>query len=102
MFLKRSDMTADACVTILRMVNIIEETMDGPAGAIYSIFFAALASALRSLIPVTHIGECQIWSMAAKTALGLLQRATSARIGDRTLVDSPGPFIVSLGQGEMV
>lgn len=99
-FLKLPEMNPEASVTILRIATIIEENMDGTSGAIYSIFFAALASALRTLKTPPPGSDRQTWGLAAKAALAQLQLATPARRGDRTLMDALEPFITSLAQGD--
>lgn len=87
---------------MLRIANVIEDNMDGTSGAIFSIFLAALASALKSIPSTKQILDAQTWSVAAKAALSQLQLATPARQGDRTLMDALEPFIESIASGDAV
>lgn len=100
-FLDTSDMASDAHITLVRLATVIEDSMDGTSGAIYSIFFAALASAIRSM-SFTPTLDSTAWGAAAKSALTKLQLATPARRGDRTLMDALEPFINSLAAGDGV
>lgn len=99
-FLESSSLSDDAILTLLRLANVLEENMDGTSGAIYSIFFAALAAAARDLPSTTQSLDSQTWETVAKEALRKLQLATPARQGDRTLMDALEPFIESFAGGE--
>lgn len=99
-FLNSKDLNPDALITLLHLANVIEDNMDGTSGAIYSIFFAGLASSLRALSSSTHTLDSHTWGRAATAALSQLQLATPARKGDRTLMDALEPFIESFGNGE--
>ena len=87
-------MKSDAVATILHLVDVVENNMDGTSGALYSIFLTALAFALRSAKP-GHL-DVSSWAAAAAAALTNLQKATPARQGDRTMMDALEPFISSL------
>ncbi|TVY93805.1 Dihydroxyacetone kinase [Lachnellula willkommii] len=99
-FLNSNDVNPDALITLLHLANVIEDNMDGTSGAIYSIFFAGLASSLRTLSSSTHTLDSHTWGRAAKAAMSQLQLATPARKGDRTLMDALEPFIESFANGE--
>jgi dihydroxyacetone kinase len=90
---------SDAVGTILGLTEVIESNMDGTSGAIYSIFFAALASALRSIPLNPQALNSKLWGEVATKALVQLQLATPARQGDRTLMDALEPFIHSISSG---
>jgi dihydroxyacetone kinase len=87
----------DIISTILSIAEAIEDNMDGTSGAVYGIFFTALAAAMRSSERVSTLSE--LWPAAAKTALTKLQQATPARTGDRTVMDALEPFILALSEG---
>ena len=96
-FLDSPGLTSDVVNTLLRLTAVIEDSMDGTSGAIYSIFIAALASAARQL-PQGPVSPAS-WVAAGQTALQKLQQATPARQGDRTVMDALEPFIKSLVRG---
>ena len=101
-FLDSPGMSDDAVSTLLHITNVIEDNMDGTSGAIYGIFFAALAAKVRSLPPHTQFLNTKTWGKVAKCALTSLQLATPARTGDRTLMDALEPFIEGLAAGDTV
>ncbi|KAK1478536.1 dihydroxyacetone kinase [Colletotrichum cuscutae] len=89
-----SSVSDDAVRTAIDLTNVIEDNMDGTSGAIYSIFFAALASELRKAS--AGVLDLQAWTKVAVGALETLQQATPARQGDRTLIDALEPFVRTL------
>lgn len=101
-FLESPELNDDAVSTLLRLANVIENNMDGTSGAIYGIFFAALAATVRNLPPTTQTLDIQGWGNVAKAALTQLQLATPARTGDRTLMDALEPFIESLANADTI
>jgi triose/dihydroxyacetone kinase / FAD-AMP lyase (cyclizing) len=101
-FVNSTQLTSNASLSVLRIANVVEENMDGTSGAIFSIFLAALASALKSMPSTMQKLDTQTWGIAAKAALSQLQLATPARQGDRTLMDALEPFIESIASGETV
>lgn len=88
----------DVVSTINKLAGIMETDLDGTSGAIYSIFFTALAAELRATTSSSMSHEA--WVQAANRSLEKLQQATPARQGDRTLMDALEPFIKSLVQGK--
>ena len=96
-FLASPELTSDALNTLLILTTVIEDSMDGTSGAIYSIFVAALASATRQL-PPGPVSPAS-WIAIGQSALQKLQQATPARQGDRTLMDTLEPFINALVRG---
>lgn len=101
-FVSSAEMSSHAALTMLRIAAVVEESMDGTSGAIYSIFLAALASALKSIPGAEKTLDREGWAKVAKQALTQLQLATPARQGDRTLMDALEPFIDSISSGETV
>lgn len=88
----------DAAVTMQKIAEAVERSMDGTSGAIYCIFFTAFSVALRSCTqdgserPVTM----HDWYTAALSAQQSLSKYTPARPGDRTLIDALFPFLKTL------
>jgi triose/dihydroxyacetone kinase / FAD-AMP lyase (cyclizing) len=90
-----------ASEAILGIAHTIEETMDGTSGALYELFFNALATALRAPTPpqsTTNTITPQIWIQTTTLALKTLMQATPARIGDRTMMDALIPFVETLSE----
>ena len=91
-----ANVSDDALINMVRLVQTIEATMDGTSGAIYAIFLNALVHNLRlqnpeNPSPVTS----KIWSKALQGSLETLGRYTPAKPGDRTLLDALYPFITT-------
>jgi dihydroxyacetone kinase len=92
-------LTDDAVNTVLRIVEVVENVMDGTSGAIYAIFLNALAHGLRdqdtgsgSNLPATS----EVWAKALKHSVTALAKYTPAKPGDRTLMDALVPFCDTL------
>jgi dihydroxyacetone kinase len=85
----------DAVKEVMALTDVLESSMDGTSGAIYGIFFAGLASELRKA--EAGFLTSRAWTLAAVGALNVLQDATPAREGDRTLMDALIPFVQALG-----
>lgn len=65
--------------------------MGGTSGALYSIFFAAIAQGLQSSSSTT--ADPETWSKALTSALAKLYTYTRARPPSRTVVDPLSAFI---------
>lgn len=76
------------------IATVLEETMGGTGGALYTIYFAAFSSYLgttrETSVTTALLGE------AADDALGRLWVYTTARIGDKTMIDALEPFSQTL------
>ncbi|KAL7802942.1 Dak1 domain-containing protein [Trichoderma afarasin] len=94
-FLSTRDFSGDAVVDVAEIVPLVEKTMDGTSGALYAIFLNALVRSLAAAPP----GEAtpQVWAKALEQSSAAMSKYTSARPGDRTLVDALHPFIETLG-----
>ena len=101
-FVNSTQLSSNAGETMLRIANIIEDNMDGTSGAIFSIFLAALVSAIKSIPPSKRSLDIQTLGTVGKAALSQLQSETPARQGDRTLMDALEPFIESIVNGDTV
>ncbi|OPB39153.1 dihydroxyacetone kinase [Trichoderma guizhouense] len=95
-FLSTRDFSGDAVVDVAEIVPLVEKTMDGTSGALYAIFLNALVRSLAASPP----GEAtpQVWAKALEQSSAAMSKYTSARPGDRTLVDALYPFIETLGK----
>ncbi|RYP76869.1 hypothetical protein DL770_007152 [Monosporascus sp. CRB-9-2] len=86
--------TGDVVVDVAQIVPVVETSMDGTSGALFSIFLNALVNALRGLAPGD--ASAKVWGAALKQSCNALARYTPARPGDRTLVDALYPFVEEL------
>jgi len=94
--IKSAPLTGDAAVDVTSIVPVVEKEMDGTSGALYAIFLNSLVAALRSLPP--GAATAKVWATALKKSCETLSRYTSARPGDRTLIDALYPFVEVLGK----
>lgn len=84
----------DAIVFVSRLVAVIENTMDGTAGAIFMIFTNALIFGLQQQDDGSKRSvDTKIWATALQSALDTLGTYTPAKVGDRTFLDSLTPFV---------
>ncbi|KAF4217825.1 hypothetical protein CNMCM8980_001682 [Aspergillus fumigatiaffinis] len=92
-----SNLTDDAVTAVNRIVTVVENTMDGTSGAIYSIFLNALAHGLRAQDQDTATAATvEVWANALKYSITALGKYTPAQPGDRTLIDALVPFCNTL------
>lgn len=94
--LNETSLTGDVLTDLARIVPIIENNMDGTSGALYAIFLNALVHALQT--PPQGPLTPQMWATAMKKSCDVLSKYTTARPGDRTLVDALYPFVDVLTQ----
>nr|AFO55210.1 dihydroxyacetone kinase [Moniliophthora perniciosa] len=83
----------DVIGSIIAISQVAEEAMGGTSGALYSIFFSALAQGLTTEASSSSTATPQIWSGALKSALEKLYSYTRARPPSRTLVDPLAAFV---------
>ncbi|KAF4208302.1 hypothetical protein CNMCM8927_000806 [Aspergillus lentulus] len=92
-----SNLNEDAVTAVNRIVTVVENTMDGTSGAIYSIFLNALAHGLRAQDQGTPTpATVEVWASALKYSITALGKYTPAQPGDRTLIDALVPFCNTL------
>ncbi|KAF8659843.1 hypothetical protein AX16_001728 [Volvariella volvacea WC 439] len=85
---------SDVVGSVIAIAKVAEEAMGGTSGALYSIFFSALAQGLQSQsLQDGSIVTPQIWSQALDYALAKLYQYTRARPPSRTLVDPLAAFV---------
>lgn len=101
--LEHTHITDDAVVTLSKIVQVVENTMDGTSGALYAIFLNALARNLRSQDTSSPTAATpHIWAKALQLSMENLGAYTPAQPGDRTLVDALAPFVETLAGTESV
>ena len=83
----------NASTAVLHIAHAIEESVDGTSGALYELFFNALAADIRSQLAGIELMDSNSWAKAVSGALEILMKATPARKGDRTLMDALIPFV---------
>ncbi|KAF6761699.1 dihydroxyacetone kinase 1 [Ephemerocybe angulata] len=80
--------------SLIAIAQVAEEAMGGTSGALYSIFFSALAQGFQSQsITQGSILTPAHWESALSSALAKLYTYTRARRPSRTLVDPLSAFI---------
>jgi len=89
----------DVVGSVIRISKVAEAVMDGTSGALYSIFFSALAQKLQTGPEVVTKQE---WASAVNFGLETLYRYTAARPPSRTLLDPLAEFAFALGKGDSV
>ena len=90
---------------VQQVCEVVESSMDGTSGALYSIFLNALLQYFA-----THVEQCArageqdaaAWSNALTAAMEALSVYTPAQPGDRTLVDALAPFVSVLASSHDV
>ncbi|KAM0326111.1 hypothetical protein ACHAQA_006704 [Verticillium albo-atrum] len=96
--IEESGLTGDVVVDITSIIPIVERTMDGTSGALYSIFLHALITAIRNRLPGPT--SPKTWASVLKQSSDVLSKYTPAQPGDRTLIDALYPFIEVLFSSE--
>jgi len=88
----------DVVGSAITIADVAENNMGGTSGALYSIFFSALA---QNLITSASGSEATstTWEKALRGALDRLYTYTRARPPSRTLVDPLAAFVSNLPQG---
>ncbi|KAK7044661.1 dihydroxyacetone kinase [Favolaschia claudopus] len=84
---------ADLVSDIVAIAKIAENDMGGTSGALYSIFFSALAQGIQATANGTSTVTPEVWGNALSAALNKLYTYTRARPPSRTLVDPLAAFI---------
>ncbi|KAI0065553.1 dihydroxyacetone kinase, partial [Artomyces pyxidatus] len=87
----------DVVGSIIAMSEVAAEKMGGTSGALYSIFFSALAQGLQAAGSATGgTATPEVWAKALQHALANLYTYTRARPPSRTLVDPLAAFVGAL------
>ncbi|KAI0372718.1 dihydroxyacetone kinase [Pilatotrama ljubarskyi] len=90
----------DVVRSVISIAQVAEEQMGGTSGALYSIFFSALAQGLQAHHSGSQTLTPALWSAALTSALAKLYTYTRARPPSRTLVDPLATFIEALAKTE--
>jgi triose/dihydroxyacetone kinase / FAD-AMP lyase (cyclizing) len=95
-FLSDTKLSGDAVIDVSKIVQVVENTMDGTSGALYAIFLNSLVNSLYQ----QPAGEAspKVWAAALQQAMKALSGYTPAQPGDRTLIDALHPFIETLSR----
>ncbi|KAI9649111.1 dihydroxyacetone kinase Dak1 [Ciborinia camelliae] len=93
----KEKLSGDAVVDLAKIVQVVENTMDGTSGALYAIFLNSLLAALRENASAGQ-ATSEVWAKALKSASEALSKYTPAKPGDRTLVDALHPFVETLNE----
>ncbi|KAI9051351.1 hypothetical protein LZ554_004398 [Drepanopeziza brunnea f. sp. 'monogermtubi'] len=88
--------TDDPVIDLSKIVQTVENSMDGTSGALYAIFLNSLVASLRAL-PSGALTP-KLLGTALQSAATSLSNYTPAQPGDRTLVDALHPFIKTLAE----
>lgn len=93
----KEKLSGDAVIDLGKIVQVVENTMDGTSGALYAIFLNSLLTALRENASAVQATP-EVWAKALKSASEALSKYTPAKPGDRTLVDALHPFVETLNR----
>lgn len=88
----------DAALGIEDIAYIVEDSMGGTSGGLYSIYLSALAKGVRDSGDSKLTAET--FKNASQFALDALYKYTRARPGYRTLIDALQPFVETLNAGK--
>ncbi|KAL8786168.1 MAG: hypothetical protein Q9213_002938 [Squamulea squamosa] len=96
-YLEHNEVPADAMVSLTKIAGIVEVTMDGTSGALYTIFLNSLAANVRKR-DSAHTTDLtpSMWAQALDDSVKALGVYTPAQPGDRTLMDALIPFVETL------
>ncbi|KAG9026835.1 Dihydroxyacetone kinase 2 [Tulasnella sp. JGI-2019a] len=99
--LNKNDIKGENVISdLLAIADVVEKSMGGTSGALYSIFLSGLVKALRNGVsPDASVMTAEIWVTSTKEALGTLMKYTRARPPSRTLMDPLTAFVQQLPQG---
>ncbi|APA11030.1 dihydroxyacetone kinase [Sclerotinia sclerotiorum 1980 UF-70] len=93
--ISKENLSGDAVVDLAKIVQVVENSMDGTSGALYAIFLNSLLAALRENA-FTGQATPEFWAKALQSASEALSKYTPAKPGDRTVVDALHPFVETL------
>lgn len=97
--IKGGDISTSSLVDLFgNIATVLEETMGGTGGALYTIYFAALSSYLAN--SKAKKADLALVGNAVKHALDRLSTYTTATIGDKTMMDALIPFSQTLSSTE--
>jgi dihydroxyacetone kinase len=97
-FFAKKSVSADAIDLLLDLAEIVEDSMGGTSGGLYSIFLNALANSVKQHAGKASSLDVALFAVALPVALESLYKYTRARPGDRTLIDALTPFVETLSK----
>ncbi|CAG1965101.1 unnamed protein product [Fusarium graminearum] len=89
-------LVGSAVLDLASILPIIETSMDGTSGALYTIFLNSLLHAFQTR--GSGVATPETWALVLKHCSSILARCTPARVGDRTVIDALDPFIQEFGK----
>ncbi|WWC92347.1 dihydroxyacetone kinase [Kwoniella dendrophila CBS 6074] len=99
---KKLGLNGDLITLFRDLTQVIDDSMGGTLGAIFSIFLAGLTNSLITNVESDNNNEIKVnerfFGKIVNEALDILKQRTSARIGHRTVMDSLIPFVETLSQ----
>jgi dihydroxyacetone kinase len=99
LMLERSKPTEDLAELLDRIIQVVETSMDGTSGALYTIFLNTLVQSIREQSGKdSEPAQAGIWAKALEKSLVTLNKYTPAQVGDRTLIDALYPFVSTLSR----
>ncbi|OMH82260.1 Dihydroxyacetone kinase 1 [Zancudomyces culisetae] len=93
--LKAGELPTDSpATTMMKISNLVEASMGGTSGVIYCLFFDGVAQSLTKVLASgpQHVTKDQ-WADALINGLETIQRYSTARVGDRTIIDALSPLV---------
>jgi dihydroxyacetone kinase len=97
--LEKSKPTDDLAEFLDRIIQVVETSMDGTSGALYTIFLNSLLQSIREESgKESQPIQAGIWAKALEKSLVTLNKYTPAQVGDRTLIDALYPFVSTLSR----
>lgn len=89
----------DAVKSLDEITDIVESTMGGTSGGLYSIFISSMNTYLKAQDDAgKYTLDVKVMAKALEAGLKGLQRYTKAQVGDRTLMDALIPFVETLSE----
>ncbi|EYB25629.1 hypothetical protein FG05_35345 [Fusarium graminearum] len=89
-------LVGSAVLDLASILPIIETSMGGTSGALYTIFLNSLLHAFQTR--GSGVATPETWALVLKHCSSILARYTPARVGDRTVIDALDLFIQELGK----
>lgn len=93
----------DAVKSLDEITDLVESTMGGTSGGLYSIFISSMNTYLKNQDEAGNRDlNVGVMSKALEAGLKGLQHYTKAKVGDRTLMDTLIPFVETLAKTQDV
>lgn len=86
----------DVIGLLSQVTDVVENSMDGTSGALYAIFLNNLTHYFKLRTKEAISVDTRFWTHALSSTLSSLSKYTPAQVGDRTMMDSLIPFVLTL------